>query len=629
MDRKTQSKGLVNLLVLLVLGAAVFAVGRFANSLAALVASVFFGLGTLVAFVSWFQMRLEDREAAERMEIEELARTKTSSTLFEDKEAAFFPARSSRMQFEKYFVTGFMVVMLILEIAGTVFLWRGLNQIDFTGIPANRMMIATGLFAGLALILFMGGRFMVTIARVENNRLLRAASNFVLLGSYLSIFCAAAMVGDKVDFPKADLYLAKCFSALLALVALETLITLVFEIYRPRLKGKVARPLYDSRVIGLLAQPEGLVATAAQTLDYQFGFKVSETWFFRMMKERILQVLILQFVLLILSTCVVFIEPGEQALLERFGKPVAKSEVLNPGPHFKLPWPVDKIYRYRTEQIQTLSVGFTPEAEEHEETLVLWTVAHSKEENFLVANREQASAESEIATAGVKKSPPVSLITVSIPVQFQITNLVDWVYNHENGEELLQQIATREVVRFLVSADINEIMSHSRLESAQALEKRIQDAANAQKLGAKILFVGLQDLHPPVKVAGEYEKVVAAIQHRQALIIRAEGEALRTNNLAGAQALSVTNLAEAARIKLELTASARAAAFTNQIPAYNAAPSVYVQRLYAQTFPRAVANARKYILVSTNTDHVITFDLQHNATDDFIRQQAEAITNSK
>ena len=193
------------------------------------------------------------------------------------------------------------------------------------------------------------------------------------------------------------------------------------------------------------------------------------------------------------------------------------------------------------------------------------------------------------------------------------------------GEELLQQIATREVVRFLVSADINEIMSHQRLESAQSLERRIQDAANAQKLGAKILFVGLQDLHPPVKVAPEYEKVVAAAQRRQAMIIGAEGEAIRTNNLAGAQALSVTNLAEAARIKLELIASARAAAFTNQIPAFKAAPSVYVQRLYAQTFPRAVAGARKYILVSTNTDHVITFDLQHNATDDFIRQQAEAI----
>ena len=625
MDRNTKTKGLVNFLVLLAFGCAVFAVGRLANSLAGFVASAFFGLGTLVAFVSWFQMRLEEREAAEKMEIEELARTKTSSTLFDDKETAFFPARSSREQFEKYFVAGFMVVLMILEITGAILFWRGLGKIDFTGIPAGRMMIATGLFAGMALILFMAGRFMVTISRVENNRLLRAASNFVLLGSYLSILCAAAMVGDKVDFPKADLYLARFFSVVLGLVALETLITLVFEMYRPRLKGKVARPLYDSRVIGLLAQPEGLVATAAQTLDYQFGFKVSETWFFRMMKERILQVLILQFALLILSTCVVFIEPGEQALLERFGKPVASSEVLNPGAHLKLPWPVDKIYRYRTEQIQTLSVGFTPEKEEHEETLVLWTVAHAKEDNFLVANREQTSAESEIAAAGTKNSPPVSLITVSIPVQFQVTNLVDWVYNHENGEELLQQIATREVVRFLVSADINEIMSHARLESAQALEKRIQDAANAQKLGTKILFVGLQDLHPPVKVAPEYEKVVAAAQRRQAMIISAEGEAIRTNNLAGAQALSVINQAEAARIKLELTASARAAAFTNQIPAYKAAPSVYVQRLYAHTFPRAVANARKYILVSTNTDHVITFDLQHNATDDFIRQQAEAI----
>ena len=628
MDRNTKRNGLVNLLVLLALGSAVFATGRFANSLAAFVASAFFALGTLVAFVSWFQMRLEEREAVEKMEIEELARTKTSSTLFDDKETAFFPARSSRGQFEKYFVTGFMVVVLIFEIVGTVLFWRGLNKLEFIGVPAERMMIAAGLFAGMALILFMVGRFMVTISRVENNRLLRAASNFVLLGSYLSILCAAAVVGDKVEFPKADLYLAKFFSGLLGLVALETLITLVFEIYRPRLRGKVARPLYDSRVIGLLAQPEGLVATAAQTLDYQFGFKVSETWFFRMIKERILQVFILQFALLILSTCVVFIEPGEQALLERFGKPVASREVLNPGPHLKLPWPVDKIYRYRTEQIQTVSVGFTPEKEEHEEKLVLWTVAHTKEENFLVANREQPSAENE-TVVGAKKAPPVSLITVSIPVQFQVTNLVDWVYNHENGEELLQQIATREVVRYLVSADINEVMSYGRLESAQALEKRIQEAANAQKLGAKILFVGLQDLHPPVKVAAEYEKVVGAIQQRQARIILAEAEAIRTNTLAGAQALSITNLAEAARIKLELTATARAAAFTNQIPAYNAAPSVYVQRLYAQTFPRAVAGSRKYILVSTNTDHVITFDLQHNATDDFIRQQAEAINTAK
>ena len=631
MDRNTKRNGLVNFLVLLVLGAAVFGAARYAGSLAGQVAAVFFGLGTLIAFVSWFQMRLEERELAEKLEIEELARTKTSSTLFEDKETAFFPARSSRGQFEKYFVTGFMVVLLVLELTGAIVLWRALSTMTFVGIAAPKMLVALGLFGGMALILFMRGRFAVTIARLENNRLLRPASNFVLLGSYLCVLAGAALLGDKVEFAKADLFVAKFFTGLLGLVALETLIMLVFEIYRPRLKGKVARPLYDSRVIGLLAQPEGLVATAAQTLDYQFGFKVSETWFFKVLRERLPLVLLAQFGVLILSSCVVFIEAGEEALLERFGKPVSKNNVLLPGAHLKLPWPVDKVYRYRTEQIQSFVVGSAPKDDDQDHKVVLWTVPHVKEEvNYLVANRHESDAITATTdNPNAKKVPPVSLLTTSIPIQYQVTNITEWVYGHESSSNALLHIATREVARFLVSVDMTELMSVKRLESSQALAQRIQAAAGARNLGVKILHVGLQDVHPPVKVAPEYQKVVAANQQKQAKIIAAQGEAIVTNALASAQATVITNNAEAARLNLELVTTARAAAFTNQLPAYLAAPSVYRQRLYAQVFPRAVAGARKYILVSTNTDHVITFDLQHNATDDMIRQQAEAIQSSK
>ena len=53
------------------------------------------------------------------------------------------------------------------------------------------------------------------------------------------------------------------------------------------MKGRITRALYDSRLVGVLAQPEGLVATAAQTLDYQFGFKVSETWFYQFLQRSI------------------------------------------------------------------------------------------------------------------------------------------------------------------------------------------------------------------------------------------------------------------------------------------------------------------------------------------------------
>jgi len=612
---------------MLLMGAAGYGLARYANVLSGQIAAVFLGLGVLVAFVSWFQMRLEERERIEKLELDELARSKASATLFEGKDSEVFPAQRSREQFERFFVPGFTFVLLLLQGVAAVFLWRWLSKV-IAPEPFRQEMVAMSLFALLALILFLIGRFSATIARLENHRLLRPGANHLLLAAYLCAFAALAVAGVKAEFANTDLYVARGLVIVLGVLAVETAAILIFEIYRPRVKGRVARPLYDSRIVGVLAQPEGLVATAAQTLDYQFGFKVSETWFYAAFKQAARWVFLLQLGVLLLSTCFVFVDPGEHALLERFGRPVPGREILDPGAHLKWPWPMDKVYRYRTDEIQTLRVGAVPDEKEHEQRVVLWSVAHSKEENFLVANREQTGTASASST-DTKKTPPVSLITVSIPVQYQITNLVDWVYNHENSSNLLQQLATREVVSYLVSADINELMSSARHESALALRDRIQAAAGAQRLGVSILFVGLQDLHPPMKVAPEYQKVVSAMHQKQSKIIAAEAEAIVTNTLAGAQALALTNTADAERIRLELTATARAAAFTNQIPAYKAAPTVYQQRHYAQVFPRAIAGARKYILVATNTENVISFDLQQRIDDEYIGKLGAAITEPK
>ncbi len=147
----------------------------------------------------------------------------------------------------------------------------------------------------------------------------------------------------------------------------------------------------------------------------------------------------------------------------------------------------------------------------------------------------------------------------------------------------------------------------------------MQVHADALKLGANILFVGLEGIHPPVKVAPEYEKVVGALHQKQAKILAAEAEAIRTNALAGAQAFTITNNAEAERTRLTLATVARAAAFTNQIPAFNAAPSVYRQRAYFETFADATAKARKYVLLTTNTEEVITLNLEETFGQDFFK----------
>ena len=616
MERNIQKNGLINLLVLLVVGVAGLAVSRLTNSLAGQLGTVFLGIGALVAAVSWFQMRLEERERLEKLEFDELIKSKNAATLFEAKDAEAFPAQHSREQFERFFVPGFTLLLCLGESVLAWLLWSWLAK-SGTLVEVKQPTVALALFALFALALFLLGKFSATIARLENQRLLRPGASWLLLGAYLCAVLALGLAGVEAGFPKMDFYVATVLCGLLALIAAETLIQLLLELYRPRVKGKIARPLYDSRLVGLLGQPEGLITTAAQALDYQFGFKVSETWFYKFFINAVEWIVLLQLGVLLVSTCFVFIEPGERGLLERFGKPVEGRTQLDPGAHLKMPWPVDQVYRYRTEQIQSFNVGFTPDPKTENQSTVLWTVAHTKEENFLVANRETVSLQDTNDTAG-RRTPPVSLLTVSIPVQFQINDLLAWAYNNDDASNLLQHLATREVVRYFVSVDLNDVMSRGRQEAAETLRDHIQAAADARKLGAKIIFVGLQDIHPPVKVAPDYEKVVGAIQSKQAKILAAQADAIRASALAGAEAFKKINDAEAGRQRQQIAAWARAAQFTNQIPASAAAPSVYAARAYLAAFSRATANARKYVLLTTNTQDVIQFDLQDKIRTDLL-----------
>ncbi len=615
MERNVQKNGLVNLVAAVLIFLAALVVTTYAHTLAGQAGSVFLGLGMLVAFTGWFQMRLEENERLEKLEFDELARNKGESALFKAKESEVFPASRSREQFEKYFVPGFAVLLLLLEAGGAWLLWNWSGKTT-VAIKDASATAALSLFAIFALLLFLLGRFSVTIARLEGQRLLRPSASFLLAGAYVCAFTALGIGGVAVKFPRADFWVARGLCVLLGLMAAEILVTLLLEIYRPRVRGRVARPLYDSRVVGLLAQPESLFTTAAQTLDYQFGFKVSETWFFLLLKKNLPMLLLAQLAVLLLSTCVVFVDAGEQAVLEHFGRRVA---TLDAGAHFKLPWPVEKIYRYRTEQIQTFVVGYVPDEQSEKAGTILWSVAHAKEDNYLVANRAPVTVQNDGAgTNDALKATPVSLISVSIPVQFQITNVTDWAYNNADATNLLQSLATREVARFLAGADLNNVMSSNRLEAAETLRDNIQTSANEYKLGAKIIFVGLQDIHPPTTVAGDYEKVIGAEQTMFAISNAALAYAISNVALAGAQAFTTTNLADASRLQLEVSRYAQAALFTNQIPAFEAAPSVYKQRVYFQTFADATRNARKYVLLVTNTQDVVIFDLEDKIRADLL-----------
>jgi modulator of FtsH protease HflK len=625
MDRNTQRNGAINLVALLAVTLAGAAVARYAHSATGYVALAYYSLGLLVAFVTWFQMRLEMRERNEKLEFDELNKAKASATLFTSADLESFPARRSREQFERIFVPVFTVLLFLLEVGAVWALLRWLPKAP----PMADDHVAKGMavYGVLALILFLLGKYSSNLARLEKQRLLRPGASFMLLGAVISGAVIAALAMALLEFPRIDFLLSRTLLVVLGLIAAETLIGLLLEVYRPRVKGQAARLLYESRLVGLLGQPGGIITTMAQALDYQFGFKVSETWFYQFMARRLPTLVLCQLGLLWMSTTVVIVEPQERALLESFGRPAGNRAELTPGLNFKLPWPIEKAYRYDTEVVQTINVGFVEGATvDHDgmpvaanERTLLWTRPHNAQEfNLLVATRS-TTASTNNATPG-EQSVPADLLSVGVPVHYLINDVKQWAYNHASPSNLLEKLATREVVRYLVSVNMTNVMAADRLKAADDLQRNIQQKADDALLGVKIVFVGLHDCHPPTKVADAYEAVIGASQMKETAMLTARGEEAAQVPAAEGRAFEIEARATAAAVRHVAREAATAGRFTNQLIAARAAPRVFMERAYLETLAGAVRPARKYVIITTNTSDVIQVNLEDKVRLDDIDQ---------
>ena len=634
MEQQNSKKlGLINSLVLLVVTIGMLLLARDADSTVGLAGVVLLGIGTLIGFFSFIQSHLIDRERVEALEMQELDRTRGNESLFAGAAEDAYPARNARRQFEKWVVPAFSVLVLLGQALGLWWIYGELRE--WTTPAPDGAVLSIMFFALFMVVLFMMGKYSAGLARMDGQELLRPVANYMLLGSVVSAAVVLAQAASYFGYPAWDRGITWAVLIVLLVSALENLVTLVLEIYRPRIDDKKARLLYESRLIGLLGQPGGLISTVAQALDYQFGFKVSETWFYKYLEQKLALIIVIQVVVLFLSSSFVVIQPNEEAFRERFGK---RNAHLGPGFSFKLPWPIDKVYRYKTSEIQNFVLGVLDQSEEakpnsgapEDVQVLLWTTQHNHgSSNDPEQNYNMIVASSDVLLdATASDSVPVNLLTVSIPVQYRINDLTNWVYKTDNAGAMLQKLSMREVTRYLIGVDINELMGPGRTKAQEELKKAIQQQANASDLGAEIVFVGLQDIHPPVgqneqsKSTGggaeSYEKVNVALLHSEtnrlgALQYKAgkvpQARGLAAEFLAGAHSESANKVA---------LARAEAGRFGHQISAFNAAPSVYTTRSKLETFVETTRGARKYILSNSDNRDIINLELQDKLRSDLL-----------
>ena len=621
MEQQNSKKlGLINSIVLLVVAIGALYFTLQTNSTVGLGGVVLLGIGTLIGFFSFIQSHLIDRERVEALEMQELDRTRGNESLFAGAAEDAYPSRNARRQFEKWVVPVFSVLVLICQVFGLVLVSSQLGGWTLSSPQGSDSAIPIMIFALFMVVLFMMGKYSAGLARMDGQELLRPGANYMLLGS---VVCTAVVIAEtaSIEYPVWEKVFTWVVFVVIALSAVENLGTLVLEIFRPRLDDKKTRLLYDSRLIGLLGQPGGLISTAAHTLDYQFGFKVSETWFYKYLERTLALIIAIQVVVLFLSSSFVVIQANEEAVKERFGAQTAK--LLAPGFHLKWPWPIDKVYRYKTGEIQEFILGVLEQNDEAEPEVLLWTTQH----NHGSSNDMIVASSDGLLDSASSASVPVNLLTVSIPVQYRINNLTNWVKTG-NAVSMLRKLSMREVTRYLIGVDIKELMGPGRTKAQEELKKAIQREADDRELGGEIVFVGLQDIHPPVGqneqskatggVAENYEKVNVAWLHSETNRLGAlQYKAGRVPQARGLAAELVANARSESTNKVTL-AKAEAGRFSHQISAFKAAPSVYMTRSKLETFQQATRGARKYILSETENRDIINLELQDKLRSDLL-----------
>lgn len=630
---------------------------------------------TLIWLVLAIQFHQRSLAEQEKLDMSQLVQEGEGSDLFQGKgeRAVLLAAAQRRLDIlEKWFVPIFGALIAVYEIALGLYL---LGAAGSTGERETQQpLVCAVIMTAVAFASFLVSRYATGMSVEERWKPLRAGGSY-LLGVALVCFAAAlSLAGLHFHFLVPIKVVGYVPPILMLLLGVETALNSVLDIYRPRLKGQYNRTAFDSRLLGTINEPGGVFRSAAAAIDYQFGFKVSETWFYRLLERAIVSLILFSAVTLYLASCIVVVDPNEEAIVERFGNPLRADEQvrsIGPGIHLKMPWPIDIAYKHPTGKVMELYVGYIPKrnpetGEIIPDRVLLWGQSHYEEEFSVLAASENTTETHE------EGAVPVSLINTNVPVQYRIKDLYSYVYGHDNPGKLLEAICYRELTNFAASARVevdsigsgvdatDSLFGAGRSHAKEVLTERIQKAADEQGLGIEVVFLGMQGVHPPPEVAPDYQAVIGAVQEKQALVLEAEaGRNKDLSTLIGSvdKANALVDLArryqeaqsrgqteEADRLGKEFDAAlsqargeiyekievARSNAFAKatlakgtgerfagQLAAYEAAPNIYTQQERLATLEKALEGIRKYVVAGEPNDtEVIILDLQQELQPD-------------
>ena len=466
----------------------------------------------------------------------ERATTAGTDAIFDVADEHLLLARRRLRWMYRWVLPAFSILIIVLLGLTGWFWWswpigQALSSERWTSIAQAKLPLLFCMTIGAGFASFLLSRYATGMSRYREWQILHAGATWLMGVTLAAVLFAAALGALYVAAtPIPERVVAYVLRLLLSVLALETLLNLILDFYRPRGPDEEPRPAFDSRLLGLFTEPGGIARSIAEAINYQFGFEVSSTWFYKLLQRSVVPLIGFAVLLLFLASSLLFVEAHEVAVIERFGE---KNRVVDSGLRAKWPWPIEKAYKVATEQVHDLRVGTVEETgkKENKKELILWTNLHGSEPhlNVLVATPKLAeyieqqeadkaatqptAAESERRTQAV----PVSQLRIATVIQYEILDAYDWlrVYGgpqNEGPRAMLSAIAKREIMRQCASVDVASLMGAARGRIEQTLREEIQKVADREKVGIRIQFLGLQGVHPPsdTATAEAFQAVIGA-----------------------------------------------------------------------------------------------------------------------
>ena len=297
----------------------------------------------------------------------------------------------------------------------------------------------------------------------------------------------------------------------------------------------------------------------------------------------IVKIIMIVLVLAFLSSGFFTVGPQEKAILLRLGKPVGEGEraLLNPGPHWALPKPIDEIVRIPSTSVQDAqsSVG--------------WML--TPDEVRQGARPPDTGRSLDPASTSYALTADTNIIHVKAVLHYRITDPVRFHFDFADATVFVTNDLNNALLYAASQFPVDDILTRNVAGFREAVTARMEDLIRTQNLGIKVDRL-VPDAAPPTYLLAKFNEVDTATQKRNTARTQAETYANTTLAVARGAAAARTNMAESARSGLVAMVGAQAKEFTDVRPGYERDPEFFKRVRQMMALEQIYTNAQDKIL---------------------------------